>query len=268
MIKQSEIQSISSKLGVRDTQIEKDYVIGWVLKGISNNELLRQKLLFKGGTAIRKIYINDYRLSEDLDFTFIDDEINETFLKNEFDKVCQWVEEESRITLETREHKLRATGNYNFYIGYVGPLGGKISKKDIKVDISNDELICFEPSEQFVINEYSDLKEEYKIKCYSIGEIVSEKLRSLMQRTAPRDLYDLWYHLEKKQIDILDFVSDFEKKTIHKKLDPKMFGQTIREKEDKYRINWKNSLEKQINDIPDFEMVWRALNRHFKKLLQ
>jgi len=59
-----------NKLGIRDTQIEKDYVIGWVLNGISNNEYLRERLIFKGGTALRKIYFHDYRLSEDLDFTF------------------------------------------------------------------------------------------------------------------------------------------------------------------------------------------------------
>ena len=57
-------------MGLRDTQIEKDYVIGWVLKGISNNKFLLESLVFKGGTALRKIYFTEYRLSEDLDFTF------------------------------------------------------------------------------------------------------------------------------------------------------------------------------------------------------
>ncbi len=65
MIRPGEIQSIASKLGLRDTQIEKDYVIGWVLKGIAEQKILKAQLIFKGSTALRKIYFQDYRLSED-----------------------------------------------------------------------------------------------------------------------------------------------------------------------------------------------------------
>ena len=62
MIKPGEIQKIAGRFGIRDTQIEKDYVIGWVLMGISNNRYLKEKLIFKGGTALRKIYFNNFRL--------------------------------------------------------------------------------------------------------------------------------------------------------------------------------------------------------------
>jgi predicted nucleotidyltransferase component of viral defense system len=71
MIKPGEINQFANVLGVRDTQIEKDYVIGWVLKGISNSGFLKEHLIFKGGTALRKIYFHDYRLSEDIDFTYL-----------------------------------------------------------------------------------------------------------------------------------------------------------------------------------------------------
>jgi len=40
MIKSGEIQKIAGILKLRDTQIEKDYILGWVLKGISNNDFL------------------------------------------------------------------------------------------------------------------------------------------------------------------------------------------------------------------------------------
>lgn len=87
MIKPGEIQKIAGKLGIRDTQIEKDYVIGWVLKGISNNSYLKEKLIFKGGTALRKIYFEDYRLSEDLDFTFKGDDYNSNEVKKNFEAI-------------------------------------------------------------------------------------------------------------------------------------------------------------------------------------
>ena len=56
MITPGEIQQIAGRLGLRATQIEKDYIIGWILKGISSNGYLKKRLLFKGGTALRKIY--------------------------------------------------------------------------------------------------------------------------------------------------------------------------------------------------------------------
>ena len=35
MIQPGEINKIAARLGLRDAQIEKDYVIGWILNGIS-----------------------------------------------------------------------------------------------------------------------------------------------------------------------------------------------------------------------------------------
>lgn len=51
MIKTKEIQQKANKDGVRDTQIEKDYIISWILKGIAQHPTLSQYLVFKGGRA-------------------------------------------------------------------------------------------------------------------------------------------------------------------------------------------------------------------------
>ena len=76
MIKQSEIQKIANKEKVRDRQIEKDYIISWILFGISQNKKLLENLIFKGGTALKKVYFKNYRYSEDLDFTLLNDELS------------------------------------------------------------------------------------------------------------------------------------------------------------------------------------------------
>ena len=45
----------------------------------ANNEVLSKALAFKGGTVLKEFYFKDYRYSEDLDFTLVDDGIsNET----------------------------------------------------------------------------------------------------------------------------------------------------------------------------------------------
>jgi predicted nucleotidyltransferase component of viral defense system len=63
------------KVGVRDQQIEKDYILSWILFGISKHEYLSKTIVFKGGTVLKKVYFEDYRFSEDLDFTLLNSEI-------------------------------------------------------------------------------------------------------------------------------------------------------------------------------------------------
>ena len=43
------------------------------LAGISAVPELRETLVFKGGTALKKCYFGDYRFSEDLDFSGLED---------------------------------------------------------------------------------------------------------------------------------------------------------------------------------------------------
>jgi predicted nucleotidyltransferase component of viral defense system len=45
MIKPGEIQQKARETGVRDQQIEKDYVLSWILKGIAQNEDLSTSVL-------------------------------------------------------------------------------------------------------------------------------------------------------------------------------------------------------------------------------
>ena len=75
MIKPGEIQKKATLVGVRDQQIEKDYILSWILWGIANHEQLSKILIFKGGTVLKKVYFEDYRFSEDLDFTLLNNEI-------------------------------------------------------------------------------------------------------------------------------------------------------------------------------------------------
>ena len=266
MIPRSEISKAAAEKGLRETQLEKDYVIGWILYGISGNQKLMDEIAFKGGTALRKFYIKDYRLSEDLDFTYLKGKLDTLQIKTEFEKVIVWVHNQSRISLEIRDEKINTKGNFSFAIGYAGPLGGDNKNKSIKVDISDNEIICDDITRPLSQNEYSDLTEVYSIGCYSIGEIIAEKLRSLMQRTVPRDLYDIWYLLEVEKNDIENSVFNFKEKAEFKKLDPLNFLKTIAEKEAAYKSLWEKNLTQQFNAFPDFDTVWREIIRHFKKL--
>ncbi len=63
MIEPKEINKIAATNRVSDRQIEKDYVLSWVLFSISKNNILNNTLIFKGGTVLKKAYFEDYRYS-------------------------------------------------------------------------------------------------------------------------------------------------------------------------------------------------------------
>jgi predicted nucleotidyltransferase component of viral defense system len=55
MIKPGEIQQKANAVGVRDQQIEKDYMLSWILFGIAKHERLSKAIIFKGGTVLKKV---------------------------------------------------------------------------------------------------------------------------------------------------------------------------------------------------------------------
>ena len=63
MIHAKEVNAVATQNKLKDSQIEKDYVLSWLLLGISKNPVLSANLAFKGGTVLKKVYFPDYRFS-------------------------------------------------------------------------------------------------------------------------------------------------------------------------------------------------------------
>lgn len=266
MIKPGEIQKLAAINKVKDGQIEKDYVISWILYGISQNLFLHSNLIFKGGTVLKKAYFKDYRYSEDLDFTLADDAIDNEKIFSEFKKLFEFVREEANIPLQRKPETLFESGNVNFYLLYGGPLGGLFGRKDLKIDFTRNELITFKILDTPLFREYSDLTVPFSVNCYSKQEVLIEKMRSLMERTQPRDIYDLWYLLENDNLDISDFAKEFFQKAIHKGFNPADLIEKVSAKEAKYKSLWQNYLSNQIHALPDFDGVFRDLMKSIRKL--
>ena len=77
--------------------LEKDYALTWLLSGIyQEDSKLRDILIFKGGTAIRKIYFPEWRLSEDMDFTIMQ-VVDPSELKQGFEQVFSSVSKAASI---------------------------------------------------------------------------------------------------------------------------------------------------------------------------
>ena len=266
MIKPGEIQKKATKVGVRDQQIEKDYILSWILWGISNHQELSKILVFKGGTVLKKVYFKDYRFSEDLDFTLLNNEIPNEQIFYWFKESFEEIKEEANIPLEIIDNNEHEDGGINFYINYVGPLGGFGNNKSVKVDISKSEILEFEPVLKSAIIEYSDL-EDHELLCYPLEELLVEKLRCTMQRTQPRDYYDIWYLVEIEGMDVEFHTNEFRNKCRSKDLKPEDFHKKLEQKLPQYKARWAKSMNDQIKDLPDFDQVQREVNRKIKNFL-
>lgn len=265
MIKPGEIQIKAREFGVRDQQIEKDYILSWILQGLAQHEELSKAIVFKGGTVLRKVYFEDYRFSEDLDFTLLDDGITHEQIFEWFEEVFEYIKEEANIPLELIDNNEHEDGGINFYISYVGPLGGLGATKKVKVDISRSENLVFEPVLNDVFTGYTD-QEEHQLLCYSLEEVLVEKLRSVMQRMQARDFYDIWYLLEINEMDVDFYINEFKTKCESKEVNPADFHKKLEQRLPQYKGRWQKSMADQIHDLPDFDTVFREVTRHLKKL--
>jgi uncharacterized protein len=265
MIKPGEIQQKASKAGVRDQQIEKDYVLSWILKGIAQHENLSEILVFKGGTVLKKFYFEDYRFSEDLDFTLLMATITNDQIFDWFRESFDFISEEANIPLEIIDNNEHEDGGINFYISFIGPLRGQRSNKRIKVDISRSEKMEFKPLKIEAFKTYTDT-DEFQLLCYPLDEILIEKMRSVMQRMQARDFYDIWYLLEIHALDIGLSMNEFKNKCTTKGLKASSFLQKLSERIPQYRGRWQTSMIDQIKELPDFDQVEREVMRKMKKL--
>lgn len=73
MIPARDLSLLSNRLAaggrrLPETVLERDYCLAWFLVALARTPL-REALVFKGGTALKRCWFGDYRSSEDLDFT-------------------------------------------------------------------------------------------------------------------------------------------------------------------------------------------------------
>jgi predicted nucleotidyltransferase component of viral defense system len=286
MINKSEINRLATEKQIRTATIDKDWVLGHFIDALFSMPECRETLIFKGGTCLKKCRIPDYRFSEDLDFT----SKNEAFVFDRpmLDTIVSLVTSRTGIplhiqSLESLHFNNRLTG-YSAHILYWGADHRKDQQPpeparwqtSVKIEIILYETMCFEPEKATVFHPYSDKLTEHasNIPIYSIHEVLSEKIRALIQRsyTAPRDYYDIWYlskHIP--SIDWQQVVQAFYTKSEYKGISFTGIEQLINPQNDRVlKAAWKNSLEHQIpmGQLPDYDTVKTDLLTLFTEIFQ
>ncbi len=265
MINPAEISKMAHRLGLGDKTIEKDYVLTWMLHGIAASPL-HGMLAFKGGTAIKKIYVPDYRFSEDLDFTMLDIWKTNAELHTTVEELFPWLRREANITLATQKVEEYSSGNATIYLNYVGPLQAGITSRFLKVDFSRDEKLVFPSEDRLVQSPYSDCRNRRSyVVVYSMEEILVEKLRSLLTRTEPRDLYDVHYILANKMVDVEQMSFSMAPKFEAKGLAVSDLRTILARRQPTFQQLWRRRLSGQMPEIPELESVIRETNRVIQK---
>jgi len=237
LITKSDIFRISREKGLPAGIIEKEYILSIFLERIAKSD---SNLIFKGGTALSKFYLDYYRLSEDLDFTYTGNEI-----KNAIEAIHTI---SASLGYKIKDEN-ETEGSYTAKIKYLGPLQ---YPNFIKIDISLREKLIFEPRAMTARSFYADV-EPFTIKVYDLREITAEKVRTLIQRKKPRDYFDLWYILKNKNYDLIEIkIAVIEKcRRIGIEYEPHKIFSDI----GSLRKQWKTDLIHLVTELPDFDMV-------------
>ena len=226
MIDKQEIDRKAGIFQVHPSNVQRDYVLGWILAGMYQHSALKDKLVLKGGNCFRKAYFENTRFSKDLDFS-CENEIPTGLLFAEFDTICDFVSDQTSIIFKKekaiiKQKKLIDSDKKIYDVRlYFNDFYGKPSSMTISVqlDITNFDRIYLPVQEKDIIHPYSDAaKCEAKIKCIKLEELLASKLKCLLQRRHSADLFDYVYSifinnsLEVRRAEILQV---FFKKTIY-----------------------------------------------------
>ncbi len=263
MISRTDLQRLANREKIGLGVLEKDYVLTEVLKALSQVASLKSLLVFKGGTALRKVYFADWRYSEDLDFT-VKQEMNEKELRNAMDEWYFQLERTSQIRLTTKMlHK--PNGYARVRAQFTGPLA---YPGMIFMDLSFDEPLCLEPEQRLILSQ-PFLSEGESVLAYRLEELLAEKIRSLLERGKARDYYDVW-RLLKEQASLLDFKllgQVLTKKLIHKNLVFTGISDFLPKDSATLKQYWSSELEQQILQLPAFETILREIEKLLKELV-
>jgi predicted nucleotidyltransferase component of viral defense system len=272
------LQEAQKRLGLPWEILERDYILSWILAGVSDIEALRDTLVFKGGTALKKCFFGDYRFSEDLDFSGIGDfptgEKMEEAIREACERAVSLLDTYAPVEIVCERYTEREPhpgGQEAFTIRVQLPWQ-RTPQTRVMVETAVDETVLKPVQTRTIIHEYGEPLEA-QVQVYALEEIVAEKLRAILQhveelhergwsRSRARDYYDLWRVLSayQHQLDLSDFSSFLRAKCAIRNVSFKgpndFFEHTMLAYIEKTWVQWLGHL---VPELPDFNTVIEEL---------
>ena len=272
--------SVAQKIGFLSSMIEKDYYCSLILAYLYQDP--KTNLVFKGGTCLSKVYVDFYRMSEDLDFVIpakpeisrrdrsqligpIKDQLSNLIKANECFKVYE---------------KFRGFNESRQYIGtlsYHSVIEPEKKPGTIKIEIGmREELMLdaiWQGTSTLLIDPFNEQKviPDFKTQCLSLEELFAEKFRAALSRREPaiRDYFDIFYAM--RNLDI-DFESNNFLKLVNEKLsipgNDSISINKIRKKQLQDQIETELKPVLRVKDFEqfEFELVFSLVEKVARKL--
>lgn len=246
MITKSELTRIAEIKHLTIRNAEKDYLLELLLYILSD---YRRYLVFKGGTALYKFY-NLNRFSEDLDFDVVGKRFDTDKMIKKITRNLE-VAGMQRTIFEKTEH-----GNeINIRFAIRGPFydGSKNSMSRVTINISKRER-PISSLETLLVTTYPEIP-SFELSTLDVEEIAAEKIRCILTREKPRDIYDLWF-LSKKGIAIDVSLVNKKLKIYRLTFNLEKFMEKVNEKRNMWRRDIQDLI---IGTLPKFNEVTKDI---------
>jgi predicted nucleotidyltransferase component of viral defense system len=256
------IQKIREEKGIPEETIEKDYLIELLLSYLERDNFFQKYFIFRGGTALKKVYFSDLRYSEDLDFV-VSSLSSLTIFTKKFEQILEKVRRDFPVVLGQR-FLFPQKGHLQLFVSYDVVPEIRL-EKEVKVDIIEEDSIP--PSRRrkltFSFPDFTNLKAF--LNTYDLESIVAEKIGRLLDVVdEPRDLWDLWYLLKVK-IKIPVVKNVFKKKYGTDIYLPNLLGAI---KKSNYEKNWDIRLKNQVPNLIEYSKIIVELETLIKDKLK
>src|SRR5882724_3167483 len=185
MIEKKEIDQKGAELGVHSSNVQRDYVFGWLLAGLFQpGNALQNQLILKGGNAFRKAYFEDARFSNDLDFS-TQTELNEESLRAAVKQACQFAQEYSGVEFLPDDNRVGLSETagentrYEARVYFKSFYGQEHFTLKVELDIQEYDRIFLPVQMQRLIHSYSDWTQcQAELRCQKLEELLAAKLKA------------------------------------------------------------------------------------------
>lgn len=235
MLNRRDFEKIQQKTGFNLDLVEKTYHLTRVLNEMQKIESLSKNLTLKGGTALNFLYLDIPRLSIDVDLNFTGSTERED-MKTTRPIITQLIQtmggklgydiKEKDSSYIISRHNLQYTTLRN-------------TKDHIKIEINYLDRI---PIDKIRTKKFPSVFTDiplFSVPTYSLEELTAQKIKACIERTAPRDIFDIsclsqqniamtktrkytavYYCLieKDKTTDVLERIEDYDLEKIHQEL--------------------------------------------------
>lgn len=237
MLDKKETLEVQHKFGVSLSQVKRDHAISHVLSAL---QAATSEFVFFGGTGLARTYLNEGRLSEDIDLYAT----SRTELCDELEFLPEWIEQEFPGTTwivhpaDTRDPQV-ALLSCDFGIQIQIQV----------VDIATRGWTSIPTELSRIEQRFSDVPIT-KLVVPTFDGFVAMKAIAWFQRRSPRDLYDL------ARISRLGPVTELARGTIEKVLGYSISSPMMKSS---VRGDWKGQLAHQTRSLPSEEECLTAV---------